>query len=109
VILDPLWGPPVHAALTCTAENARLVQRGSSAAETLAIDAGLLRKTSTSILGYTVYAIPWTAKRQAYQQLAQHAAAGRLIIDLEVLPLARIGEAWERQPRSPHRKLVLKP
>lgn len=99
----------MHAALTCTAKNARLVQLGSSAAATLAIDAGLLRKTSTSILGYTVYAIPWAAKRQAYQQLAEHAAAGRLVVNLDVLPLAGIGEAWERQSRSPHRKLVLKP
>lgn len=109
VILDPLWGPPAHAALACAAEGARLVQLGSSANESLLIPSGLLRKTSTSILGSTIYAMPWTVKRELYQRLCQHAVAGRLVVERETLPLTRVGEAWQRQAQSPHRKLVLQP
>ncbi|GAA1709763.1 zinc-binding dehydrogenase [Fodinicola feengrottensis] len=107
VIIDPLWGLPAQAALACTAENARLVQLGSAAGETVPIAGGIVRKSSTSILGYTIYAIPWEIKREAYRQLAAHAAAGRLVVEWESLPLAEIAEAWELQAHSPHRKLVL--
>ncbi|MDQ6821679.1 MAG: hypothetical protein M3076_15310 [Actinomycetota bacterium] len=80
----------------------------SAAAETLPLSAGLIRRSSTSILGYTIYGMLWTAKRETFRQLAEHGAAGRLVIELEVLPLACVADAWERQSRSPHRQLVLK-
>ena len=41
--------------------------------------------------------------------MIEEAAAGRLTVEHEVLPLDRIGEAWRRQAESPHLKLVLIP
>ena len=109
VILDPVWGRAAQAALACAADGARLVQIGSSGNETLTLPAGLVRKSTTSILGYTIYSIPWADKRAAYRRLAEHVSAGRLKVELETLPLAHVAEAWARQSGSPGVKLVLEP
>ncbi|MEU8222832.1 zinc-binding alcohol dehydrogenase family protein [Kribbella sp. NPDC048915] len=109
VILDPVWGLAAQAALACAADGARLVQIGSSGGETLELPAGLVRRSTASILGYTIYAIPWPEKRAAYQALAEHVMADRLRVELETLPLARVAEAWGRQAASPGVKLVLEP
>ena len=45
----------------------------------------------------------------AYRTLAEHAAAGRIKVEYENLPLEAAPDAWARQKSSPHRKLVLSP
>ena len=41
--------------------------------------------------------------------MAAHAAAGRIEVDVERMPLADVAQAWERQAAFAHRKLVLVP
>lgn len=41
--------------------------------------------------------------------MCAHAAEGRLEVEVQVLPLDRIGEAWQLQQQSPGRKLALAP
>jgi hypothetical protein len=52
----------------------------------------------------------WTElgrKADAYRTVVDHAVAGRLIVDREVLPLGDVAAAWERQAASPGKKLVI--
>jgi len=48
-------------------------------------------------------------RRASYEELAAHAAAGRIDLPVERIPLADVAAAWERQASSPNRKLVLVP
>jgi NADPH2:quinone reductase len=41
--------------------------------------------------------------------MCDHAAAGRLTVDYEEVPLEQVADAWERQAGSPHVKLILVP
>jgi hypothetical protein len=41
--------------------------------------------------------------------MVEHAARGELTADVESVPLDQAAEAWERQKRSPHHKLVIVP
>jgi len=108
-IYDPLWGPPIVAALQAAAPGARVVQLGSSAAPEATIPSAAIRGKQLEIYGYTNFAVPRNVLRDNYRELVEHAAAGRIRIDLETLPLERVREAWERQAEGPHVKLVLTP
>jgi hypothetical protein len=46
---------------------------------------------------------------RGYADVIGHAAAGRLRLDAETLPLDRVGDAWARQARGHDVKLVLVP
>jgi NADPH2:quinone reductase len=48
-------------------------------------------------------------KHAAYRAMCDHAAAGRLKVEYEELPLDDVAAAWERQAASPHVKLILVP
>jgi hypothetical protein len=43
----------------------------------------------------------------AYRRLLEHAVAGRLTVDREVVALDDVSAAWERQEASPGKKLVI--
>jgi hypothetical protein len=53
--------------------------------------------------------MPWEELASAYRQLLAYAAAGKIKVEFEVLPLEATPEAWKRQVSSPHRKLVISP
>jgi hypothetical protein len=53
--------------------------------------------------------MPWEELAAAYRQLVNYAAAGKIKVDFEVLPLEATPEAWRQQASSPHRKLVISP
>jgi hypothetical protein len=61
------------------------------------------------VLGYTNNALSHEQKVAALDAILEHAAAGRLSVDRETLPLARAAEAWARCGRPPHRRAVLIP
>jgi len=107
--VDPLWGEPATAAVRATSFGGRLVHVGKSAAPEATFDSDSVRGRMISILGHITPGVPVEARREAYGQMLRHAAAGDLTVDYELLPLARVAEAWERQDASPGRKLVLAP
>jgi NADPH:quinone reductase len=107
--IDPLWGEPAAAAIRASAFRGRLVQVGRSASNEATIDSGSVRGRMLSILGHTNFAAPAEVRRNAYEQMLRHAAAGELTVDYELVPLAGVAEAWERQGASPGCKLVLVP
>jgi NADPH2:quinone reductase len=109
VTIDALWGEPALAAMRATARGARHVQLGQSAAATLEIPAPVLRAPGLSLLGFAYFQAPPDVQRDAYRRLAQAAADGAIELEVERVPLAEVGSAWERQRRGAGRKLVVVP
>ncbi len=109
VVVDPLWGPPALAALEACAPFARHVQLGQSAGAELSVPSSLVRGTPLDILGHTNGKVPAAERRQAYERMAGHAAAGELTVPVERIALDDTPAAWERQAVSPGAKLVLVP
>lgn len=107
LILDCLWGPPAVAAIGALRPRGRLVQVGNSAARTAELPAGPLRGGLYSILGHRNFWAPPEERARVFRLMCQHAAAGELALETEVLPLADAVEAWRRQGESPGHKLAL--
>jgi NADPH2:quinone reductase len=107
VVIDPLWGPPLVAALEAAAPGARIVQLGQSAGAVAEIPSALVRGKLLEILGYSNLETPREVRRQAYLDLVAHAAAGRVDFPIERYPLDRLAQAWERQAAGPGAKLVI--
>ena len=109
VVLDPLWGEPAVVATEAMNLNGRLVMLGQSAGQRATLDAAVVRGKTLRILGHANALTPAEVKRQALAAMYDHAAAGRLKVEYEEIPLDRVAEAWERQASSPHVKLILVP
>lgn len=109
VVHDPLWGAPAAAAVEALGVGGRLVQLGQSAGPDATISSASVRGRHLDIRGYLNFLVPPEMRRDAYRALIEHAAAGRIAVDAERIPLAQVADAWERVQRSPHRKLVLVP
>jgi NADPH:quinone reductase-like Zn-dependent oxidoreductase len=109
VVIDPVWGAPGVAALEAMSPHGRFVQLGQSAGAEATVKSGTIRGRYLSILGYTSFLVPWEEQAVAYRRLVDDAAAGKIKVDVEVLPLEAVADAWKRQATSPHRKLVLSP
>ena len=109
LVFDTLWGPAVEAAAVAAGPGARIVQLGQSGGATATLASGLLRGKSMQILGYTNFSVPLDAMARGYGDVLAHAAAGRITIDVEAIPLERAAEAWARQVQGPATKLVLVP
>ncbi|MGC5022670.1 quinone oxidoreductase family protein [Micromonospora sp. DT47] len=97
VVLDPLFGVPAAAALRTLNAHGRLVNLGSSAGEHAPFDSATLRSRSLRLLGYTNNELSTEQKARALRVVADHAAAGRLVLDYETTSLTDAGEAWSPQ------------
>jgi NADPH:quinone reductase-like Zn-dependent oxidoreductase len=109
VVLDPVYGEPFVAALHAASFGARIVQIGAGAGAEVMVPSAAIRGKMLVIMGHTNFAAPVEVKREAYRRMAEAAAAGRLQVDVEPLPLAQVAEAWERLAAGSHRKIVLVP
>ena len=110
VTIDTLWGAPAQAAMKASGRHARHIQVGQLAGTEISLSAPAIRSVSLSVCGFSVAHPPPEVKREAYQRLAGLVARGEIVIDTEVVPLADIGTAWERQKAAKHRpKLVVVP
>ena len=99
LVLDPLFGDPAAAALRTLRPHGRLVNLGSSAAETAPIESAVLRGRSLRVLGYTNAGLTPEQRRDALTVVAEHAAAGRLTVTHQPVPLAEAATAWTRPGR----------
>ena len=107
VIIDPLWGEPIVAALEAAAPRARVVQLGQSAGATAEIPSALVRGKQLDILGYANPQLPLELRRDAYLELARCAGAGEVEFPIESYPFDRVTVAWERQAAGPGAKLIV--
>lgn len=109
VVIDPLWGVPAVAAMTALVPGGRIVQLGQSAGAEASVPSAVVRNKQLDVLGYTNFKVPDDVKREAYAALVEHAAAGRIELELERVPLSEIGDAWTRIQTGARRKLVIVP
>ncbi|MEU9884026.1 zinc-binding alcohol dehydrogenase family protein [Sphaerisporangium sp. NPDC051011] len=97
LVLDPLFGPPAAAAARTLRAGGRLVNLGSSAAETCPIDSSTLRSRSLRLLGYTNNELSPEQRAAAITMVAEQAALGRLKVAHEIVALDDVERAWLRQ------------
>ncbi len=109
VTVDPLWGPPAVAAAGAMARFGRLVQIGQSAAAEATLPSSVVRGRGLAVLGHTSQLAPREVRASAYRRMVEHAAAGRLSVELETYPLEEVSEMWARQAGFPYRKLLVVP
>lgn len=111
LVIDPVWGLPAEAAVRCLGFNGRLVNIGDAAGASARFASATIRSRMHALLGYTNNALTQQQKAHALDEILRHAAAGRCIVEHETVPLARAGEAWQRQVAgaTEGRKLILIP
>jgi NADPH2:quinone reductase len=109
LIVDPVWGPPAVAALGAASRDGRLVQIGNAASPTAEITAPGFRNGHLAVIGYTNYNVPPDVKANAFRRMCELAAEGELRVEVEVLGLDDVAEAWRRQGEGPHVKLAIRP
>ncbi|MBK5233306.1 MAG: zinc-binding alcohol dehydrogenase family protein [Thermoleophilia bacterium] len=109
LVLDNLWGAPAAAAIDAMKMKGRLIQVGNSADTHADLLAGRLRGGMIEIRGHRNFWAPREDQEAAFLEMCRHSIAGDLAIEVEVIPLAEVSDAWERQKASPGHKLALKP
>jgi NADPH:quinone reductase-like Zn-dependent oxidoreductase len=107
VVIDPLYGQPFEAALSASAVGARLVTLGETAAPEARVPFRALQ--GRTHVGHGNGHVPFELVRDAYAKLTEHAAAGRIRVEIERFSLDDAIDAWHAQARSPRRKLVVMP
>jgi NADPH:quinone reductase-like Zn-dependent oxidoreductase len=96
VVVDPVFGAGATAAARLLAGGGRLVNLGGAAGDAATLSSAALRSRSAEVLGYTNNALTPEQRAEAVTAVLGHAAAGRLAVAHEVLPLAGVTDAWER-------------
>lgn len=109
VVLDPLFGEPLAAAMNAASFGARLVQLGAGAGNEAMLSSAAIRGKMLVLMGHTNFAAPPEVKREAYGQLTAAAARGALEVGVDPMPLEQVGAAWDRLAAGAHRKIVLLP
>jgi NADPH:quinone reductase-like Zn-dependent oxidoreductase len=109
VVLDPLCGEPLTASVDASTFGARIVQLGQGAAPNASVSSAAIRGKMLTILGHANFATPPEVKREAYARMGVAAAAGEIVVDVDVLPLEHLEEAWRRVQAGAHRKILLTP
>ena len=114
VVLDYLWGHPTEVLLDALTRHdvmaesstVRLIQIGDMAGPTISLSAAALRSSGIEIYGSGGGSVPHTAIFETFPQLWELAAAGKLHIDVEPVPLADIERAWQRTDSAGRRVVV---
>ncbi|MBN1092944.1 zinc-binding dehydrogenase [Blastococcus sp. TML/M2B] len=110
VVVDPVFGAAATAASRVLSDGGRLVNLGGASGDTAEFSSAALRSRSASVLGYTNNALTPGQRRDALTAVAGHAAAGRLGVAHEAVPLTDVADAWRRQATGdPGVRLVLTP
>lgn len=109
VVVDPLWGEPVAAAIAHCAPRGRVVQLGQSAGASVELSSSAIRGKALSVLGHTNFFVDREIRAAAHERMVEHGMRGELSVEIEAVALDDVGEAWRRQAESPNVKLVLEP
>jgi NADPH2:quinone reductase len=96
LVVDPLFGVPAAAALRALGPHGRLVNLGSSAAETAPLDSATLRSRSLQVLGYTNNELTPAQRADALTHVVDEVLAGRLTVAHRRVPLTGVTDAWNR-------------
>jgi NADPH:quinone reductase-like Zn-dependent oxidoreductase len=97
LVVDPVFGTAATAASRVLAPHGRLVNLGGSSGDLAEFSSAVLRSRSASVLGYTNNTLTPDGRGAAMTAVLEHAAAGRVAVAHEVLPLTDVEDAWRRQ------------
>jgi NADPH:quinone reductase-like Zn-dependent oxidoreductase len=106
VVLDPLGGGPLAAAIAAAACGVRIVTVGVSAGDPISPIA-TRKLQGRMLIGHSQFLFGHDAKRPAYEQLLAWVQSGQLELAVESFPLALLETAWAAQHRGPHGKIVI--
>ena len=109
VVFDPLWGEPAAAAFDALAPSGTMINFGGSAGMRSPLAGVPLRARKANLVGYSGARSLPVERMEASEAIFAEAAAGRVGVAFEVVPLDDIAIAWQRQADSPGCKLVVKP
>jgi NADPH:quinone reductase-like Zn-dependent oxidoreductase len=109
VVIDPLFGAPLAAAVDAASFGARLVHLGTAAGTEATLSSASIRGKMLVIMGHSNFASPPELRREAYARLTGAAAEGKVRVEAEPLPLEQVADAWRRVEAGSHRKIVLVP
>jgi NADPH2:quinone reductase len=109
LVIDPLWGTAVVAALGALRARARIVQVGNAAGPVAEMPAGPYRGGRLDLRGFSVFSEHRDDLAAAYRELCEAAAAGAVRLDVVEVPLADGPAAWARQTAGNAPKQVLVP
>jgi NADPH:quinone reductase-like Zn-dependent oxidoreductase len=87
----------VTAAARVLADGGRLVNIGGAAGDSASFSSAVLRSRTAAVLGYTNNALSAQQRHTALDAVLEHAAAGRLGVAHEILPLSAVADVWQRQ------------
>ncbi|MEU4563583.1 zinc-binding alcohol dehydrogenase family protein [Actinoplanes sp. NPDC023936] len=107
LVIDPVFGMPAAAALRVLRPGGTLVNLGSAAGPAAPFDSATLRGGSLRIVGHTNNALSVAQRAGALTDIAAHAAAGRLTVSHETVPLSSIAGAWTRQAMGLARSRII--
>lgn len=104
VVIDYLWGRPTELLLEALAkgfkasatQRTRLVEVGDSAGKTISLPGATLRSIDLTLLGSGFGSAPLDKILASIPVLFSMAAAGKLKISVEPVPLAEVELAWSR-------------
>lgn len=105
VVIDPLGGEYLAAAVTATATGARLVNLGNGAGAEVTLDVRALQ--GRKLIGHSAKFVDGAAKKEAYAAMAQRMLAGELKLAVEEFGIDDVAAAWARQEEGPHGKVVI--
>jgi NADPH:quinone reductase-like Zn-dependent oxidoreductase len=97
VVVDTIFGLAATAASQVLAPFGRLVNIGGLSGDSAQFSSAVLRSRGASVLGYTNALLTAGQRQSALESVFAHAAAGRLLVGHEVVPLTDVGNAWRRQ------------
>ncbi|TCN36990.1 NADPH:quinone reductase-like Zn-dependent oxidoreductase [Kribbella orskensis] len=97
VVIDPVFGVAATAAARILANGGRLVNLGGASGDEATFSSSVLRSRSASILGYTNNSLTPDQRRDALTAVLRYAAAGRIAVAHETVPLLDVAAAWQRQ------------
>jgi NADPH:quinone reductase-like Zn-dependent oxidoreductase len=108
LIIDYLWGRPTELLLEALAKTfsptaahrTRLVEVGSSAGQTITLNGAILRSVDLTMMGSGFGASPLDKIFATIPELFKMAAAGKLKVDVEPVPLSQVESAWNRQDKG---------
>jgi NADPH2:quinone reductase len=104
VVIDYVWGRPAELALEALAKGfkatathaTRFIQVGSMAGKNINLPAEVLRSVDLTLKGSGFGSASLETIFAAIPQLFEQAAAGKLTVDVEPVPLAEVESAWNR-------------
>jgi NADPH2:quinone reductase len=115
VVLDYLWGQPAESALKAIAQKGlsklaarvRYVQIGSSAGQSIALDAATLRSSGLELLGSGFGSASLDQIKAAIGEFFQAAAANPFAFGVKTAPLSEVASLWNSAEKG--ERLVFQP